>query len=293
MELRDLKYFIKLVETRSYVQTANFFKISQPAISAMTKRLEAELNVKLIRTSKLSNFELTPSGLTLYRDAKELLSQYSSMTSEVIQANTNNFYLGYSELASKTWLAPVIRRFYKKGILKYVRARQFSSPILIKMLENKKFDAIIYSDLYDSPLSTAMLTTVLRVLQLKYYISPRNPLANKEAISFDDVKNQTIITYDHNYLGREGLEILVRKANCKLNCQNLIVIDSIDTIIDLVRENIGITIFPDIGIDYRDLKIIKPVKNEQVRMNLKLGIRRDLIPNEKQLACINAIKDLM
>lgn len=293
MKLRDLEYFIKLVETKSYVQTADYFKISQPAISTMTKRLEAELQVKLIKSSKNCNFDLTPAGLTLYRDAKNLLCQYNGMVSEVKQANTNNFYLGYSELASKTWLAPVIKRFYKKGILNYVKIRQFSSPILIKMLENKKFDAIIYSDLSDDPLSTAMVATVLRVFQMKYYVSQKSPLAKKEAISFDEVKNKTIITYDHNYLGRGGLEILVRKANCKLNQKSLIVVDSMDTIIDLVRQDIGITLFPDFGKNYCGLEIIKPIKTEQVRMNLKLGIRRDLIPNEKQLACINAIKDLM
>ncbi|WP_348967866.1 helix-turn-helix domain-containing protein [Lactobacillus crispatus] len=42
MEFRDLKYFQKLVETKNYNRTAEFFGVTQPAISSMVKRLEKE-----------------------------------------------------------------------------------------------------------------------------------------------------------------------------------------------------------------------------------------------------------
>lgn len=72
MKIQDLRYFIKLVDTRSYVQTANFFKVSQPAISSMVKRLEKDFDTKLI-TSENNVFHLTTAGETLYRDGKKIL----------------------------------------------------------------------------------------------------------------------------------------------------------------------------------------------------------------------------
>lgn len=48
MEFRDLKYFQKLVETKNYNRTAEFFGVTQPAISSMVKRLEKEIGTQLI-----------------------------------------------------------------------------------------------------------------------------------------------------------------------------------------------------------------------------------------------------
>lgn len=48
MEFRDLKYFKKLVETKNYNETAQYFGVTQPAISSMVKRLEKEIGTKLL-----------------------------------------------------------------------------------------------------------------------------------------------------------------------------------------------------------------------------------------------------
>lgn len=66
-----------------------------------------------------------------------------------------------------------------------------------------------------------------------------------------------------------------------------------DTIVDLVRQDIGISLLPDVDINYKDIKLIDPIKEERLHLQLKLGIRKDLIPSEQQMKCINAIKDLM
>lgn len=295
MKIQDLRYFIKLADTRSYVQTARFFKVSQPAISSMVKRLEKDFDTKLI-TSENNVFHLTTAGETLYRDGKQILKKYQETITDVKQASSNKFYLGYSELAGKNWLSPIMKRFFKVGCLDHVKTKGFPSPILIKYLENKKLDAIIYSDLIDKPLSAAMITTVLRSFQLKYYISKNNPLTRKNNISFNDIKDKTIITYDSNYLGREVLEIIAKRANYDLKNSNLIIVDNMDTIVDLVRQDIGISLLPDADINdinYKDIKLIDPIKEERVHLQLKLGVRKDLIPSEQQMKCINAIKDLM
>lgn len=48
MNIKDLEYYQKLVETRSYTKTAEFFNLSQPSISAAIKRLSKEFNTQLI-----------------------------------------------------------------------------------------------------------------------------------------------------------------------------------------------------------------------------------------------------
>lgn len=48
MNIKDLEYYQKLVETRSYTKTAEFFNLRQPSISAAVKRLSKELRTTLI-----------------------------------------------------------------------------------------------------------------------------------------------------------------------------------------------------------------------------------------------------
>ena len=53
MNLRDLKYFIALAETRHFGQAAAHTFVSQPTLSGQIRKLEAELGVALFeRTTR-------------------------------------------------------------------------------------------------------------------------------------------------------------------------------------------------------------------------------------------------
>ena len=65
MNIRNLEYFIKVVDTNSFTKAAEELFISQFAISQQIKALEDELGFPLmIRNRK--GFELTQSGKYLY-----------------------------------------------------------------------------------------------------------------------------------------------------------------------------------------------------------------------------------
>lgn len=48
MNIKDLEYYQKLVETRSYTKTAEFFNLRQPSISVAVKRLSKEFRTTQI-----------------------------------------------------------------------------------------------------------------------------------------------------------------------------------------------------------------------------------------------------
>lgn len=111
MEFRDLRYFQKLVETKNYNETAKYFGVTQPAISAMVKRLEEEIDTQLIfQRNNRQKMTISPAGQVVYANAKQLIAKENSIIIEAKRANKNSFRLGYSELAGKEWLASVISR---------------------------------------------------------------------------------------------------------------------------------------------------------------------------------------
>lgn len=74
MDLRQLRYFIKVVECRNITRASQALFIAQPAISQQMSSLERELGMQLLERS-VSGVEPTAAGQTLYRHALDLIRQ--------------------------------------------------------------------------------------------------------------------------------------------------------------------------------------------------------------------------
>ena len=82
LELRDLRYFVAVVEDLSIGRAAERLGISQPAVSRQIQHLERDLGVALInRTSR--GIAPTSAGQALYDDAVDIIAQVDRLASEV------------------------------------------------------------------------------------------------------------------------------------------------------------------------------------------------------------------
>ena len=72
MELRQLKYFIGIVDAGSVTRAAQYLHVAQPALSAQIVNLEAELGVQLLVRS-VRGVVCTEAGSTFYSHAQQIL----------------------------------------------------------------------------------------------------------------------------------------------------------------------------------------------------------------------------
>ena len=84
MLLKQMKYFVSVVECRNYTAAAERCFISQSAISQQMKALEDELGVVLISKEK-RGVVLTPAGEYFYRHCLGIIDEVERVTSETIQ----------------------------------------------------------------------------------------------------------------------------------------------------------------------------------------------------------------
>lgn len=78
MRLEQLRYFIHVVDCRSFSKAANDMFITQPALSAAIKTLENELNQPLLMRSK-KGLVVTALGQKIYEDSKKLLARFQEL----------------------------------------------------------------------------------------------------------------------------------------------------------------------------------------------------------------------
>ena len=80
--LRQLRYFIAVVETGSFSEAGERCSISQSAVSQQIKALEDELGTPLLER-RGRRFEVTPAGQYLYRRARRQVRELDSILREV------------------------------------------------------------------------------------------------------------------------------------------------------------------------------------------------------------------
>lgn len=245
MNIKDLTYYQKLIETRSYTKTADFFKLSQPSISAAIKRLSEEFDTQLvIQKTPRGRFIVTPAGKILYDRSIEILNLFEITKNEVAEANDPKLRLGVSPVVGKTYLAKILEELNKKKLNHNIEITEAGSNDLSSRLENGKIDIALINSL--SPINNNHYKSkLLRSNSVKLIVSHTHPLSKFDTIDFSSLKNQKFITMNHGFIHR----VLFDKC-CQLAQVHPTIAyetDNISILLELVRENLGIALVTELA----------------------------------------------
>ena len=88
MNIRRLRYFLKIIDVGSLTRAAEVLHIAQPALSQQLSTLEEEFQQRLVMRTK-QGVTPTAAGLVLYRHAQTILRQLDQACTEVKSAGQN------------------------------------------------------------------------------------------------------------------------------------------------------------------------------------------------------------
>ncbi|WP_297819002.1 LysR family transcriptional regulator [uncultured Lactobacillus sp.] len=290
MEIKDLNYFKKLVETKSYILTARHFNVTQPAISAMVKRLEKEIGTKLVKqTNSRAQLVITPAGLVTYQQTKKILQLEKSILIEAKRANENNFRLGYSELAGRSWLPTVITKLNQGHLLASIETYQENSHYLIKHLKEGRYDAIVFSRLGDEKMNDIKITDFAKY-QYELIVSKNSKLATKSEIDLFSLRNIPLIMRHQRFLSRIALERIMTRTGFKP--KKTLIVDSIDATAQLISQGMGVGYLMNNAISHLpNVTAVPLIPSQQINCYSSLAIRNDFIPNDIQQKCLDILLD--
>ena len=244
MELRRLRYFLRIAAEGSLGKASRSLGIAQPALGRQIQLLEAELGVKL--------FQRVPKGMQLTDEGEYLKEALDYPLKQVDIALRNvGSYSARVETAFTLGLPPPLAQRFGPRLVERLRTELPS----LKLRVVEDHSSRLAADLLRGLVDIAMLVDVTaddRVFQTEVLSEPLMlvgpadfELAGREAVSFSELQHYPLILSGLPAGLPTKLEKLAARTDAKITiaCE----IDSIELAKEIVKAGAGYAIMPPIA----------------------------------------------
>jgi LysR family transcriptional regulator, nitrogen assimilation regulatory protein len=240
MKLRQLRYFVKIVERGSFSRAAADVHIAQPALSQQIAELEQLLGVSLLHRSA-RGVRPTSAGEALYKEALEILRRIERLPE--IMRSTRGELEGTVSIGMSSTLAAVLAGPFMEANLK-VRPKiglrfitQDSGSLRDRVAEQKLDLAVIFED---QPVTGIMRTALLR--QRLFLVQRRKTPRSPPSITLARLAERPLVLPTHPNLVRALLDREFAAAN--VSPRVAAELDVFSSILSAVESGLGDTILP-------------------------------------------------
>jgi len=245
MNIQQLEYIVAVDNYRHFEQAAEACFVTQPTLSVMIKKLEDELDLKLFDRS-IHPICPTAIGNIIIGQARIALRHFRQI--KEIAENERNMIQGDFNLG----IIPTVAPYIVPGLLhkKSTDSQEFSLVIsentteeLIVNLLNGSVDG----GLMAGPLNHPKLVEYPLYFEKFYaYVSPLDAMYKEKEIDLDSVDIDAIWLLENVHCLRGQIEHLCRVKRKKTNTKKVkYEAGSIETLIYVMEQNVGITIIPE------------------------------------------------
>lgn len=213
MNLSQLYYFRKLAETQHYGKTSKELYITQPSLSNSIGNLEKELGVPLFervgRNVRLTSFgaefnKHICTALCEIDKAVELMHSYSSGLSGQVR-------IGTVISIQSEYLPELLHRFRQEfGDSIDFDVHQETTYGCIKGIEEDRFDFAFCGKLTDKQ---GLVFEPMLGQNLIAAVDKSQPLAQKASVTFDELKQYTLVSYRKESFASVIMKDLIARHN--------------------------------------------------------------------------------
>ena len=244
MNLRDLRYFVALAETRHFGKAAERSFVSQPTLSAQIKKLETYLGVQLIERQP-RKVALTESGTKILPLARRIVQESDEIVSlarNELDPLSGKLKVGLIPTIGP-YLLPLVTRKLRKQLpkLKLMLYEHQTQPLLEKLRAGDidvgllalpvPLDGLEARALYDENFTLAVPTT--------------NALAKKSNVRIDDLTGETLLLLEDGHCLRDQALDVCSRIDVKESEDYRAT--SLETLRQMVAAGLGITLLPELA----------------------------------------------
>ncbi|WP_285766894.1 LysR family transcriptional regulator [Peribacillus sp. SI8-4] len=242
MDLRQLRYFITIVQEMSYSKAAKSLHISQPSLSNAIMKLEKEVDLQLLQRNT-RGIELTEAGALFYTRSQDLLRRFHNMQvelEEMKQVGSGNISIGSIE-SFKFWFPKIIRTFKNDHPAIRLKVREILG-------EEQVIDSLnqyqVHFTITNQPINFAEITSApLYKEKFKLLVHKDDDLNEKDSVTIQDLEEKELIISASGFQTRD--DIIEAFRNEKVIPNICYEIERLETACSLVDEGLGIAILPE------------------------------------------------
>jgi LysR family tcuABC transcriptional regulator len=284
MELRQLRYFVKVVEVGSISRAALDLDLVQSALSQQITRLEGELSTRLLKRSP-QGVTPTEAGVAFFREAQLTLRHAEQAVRSAQQARlTGTVSVGLAPTTAAVLGLPLMHAMRERYPDVRLHMVESMSGHLSDMLNARQLDLAV---LFDSPISASQHLQSARrwsvwplVEEDIFLIAARStrPAKSPQSLCMADLAQEPLILPT----GPHGLRSTLNAAFARANVtpQVTLEIDSLSMLMEAVKAGLGGTLQPWAAVSRmgpeRDNLYMARISDHQVRrVNLLCGLSDD------------------
>lgn len=242
MDLKQLHYFVSVIEHMNFSRAAEKMHISQPSLSNAIKKLEHEIGSPLLERNT-RNLHLTEAGELLYERAIAVLKNIEILKleiDEVVVHGTSEITIGVME-SIKYWLPKVIAEYktiYPQMVFHLVDI--LGSELVKNSLRSYQTHLVITNQVMEEE---DLVVKSLYKERLVAVLPFAHPLAEKDKLTITDICEEPFILSKEGFQTRRDILNAFEKEGKDIHIH--FEIERFETAVSLVRENLGITILPE------------------------------------------------
>ncbi len=201
MELRHLRYFVRVAEEKHFGRAARALNIAQPPLSRQIKDLEDELGVRLLDRSR-AGVLLTPAGRVFFKDATDILARSSFAVERVRHAGkggAGELRVGYLAGPGAAVIPLAIAAFREKFPEATLTLTEMGGAELAGALRDESIDAAFTSEPDDNgPYAVMPYKPVVRYpMRVGLHVDHR--LAKKSVVKWRDLTGEKFWMYSKKH----------------------------------------------------------------------------------------------
>ncbi|MCO5073122.1 MAG: LysR substrate-binding domain-containing protein [Rhizobiaceae bacterium] len=249
MDLRQLRYFVQVVESGSFSKAATVLHVAQPALSQHVKRMEDELGLQLLHRNP-HGVQPTEAGGRLHVQALQILSEFTELPDRVRGEQTlprGDVRVGLPGTVSELLAVPLIEAVRQRYPDIRIRIIEAMSGYILDWLRSGEADlAMIYATA--DPRGLAFHLGLSEEICL-FASAGRTPLPEPlgHTVHLSDLTGLPLIVPGQGHGLRELIDTTALSSGVAIEPE--IEIDSYNQIKRLVRRGVGYGVLPRMAID--------------------------------------------
>ena len=276
IELRHLRYFVAVVEQRTFRAAALRLHVSQPPLTRQIHQLEEVLGVKLLERSA-RGAEPTAAGKVFYAEARNLLGlteQAAERTRMAGDGRLGRLDIGVFGSAVLGAIPQIVHRFRQSHPQVELVLHGLDRLGQVKALRERRIAVGFNRYFADEP---DLVWEVIQTEQMVVVLPEAHPLARREVLSLAEIGSEPLILYPRT--PRPGfIDQMMRMFHLRRITPNVSQeVDDMITAVGLVASGFGLSLVTDSGTNLRVPGTVQiPLrKDDSATVDLCMIRRRD------------------